>query len=103
VAFTWEGRRRDGGRNDPYSYHVLGTNAFPDAAVLSPFTCAFEFDREPEKEVSHLKRALMKASVHVLSGAYDAGVLVYVRHRERAKTDYLGDGLNTDRLLMRVP
>jgi len=97
---TWEGKERGTKTKPPrYSYHVLGTNSYPDAAVLSPFRCAFEFDREPKPRgtkkptsgVSRLKTALMKTAVHVLSSAYDAAALVYVRHPQQAGIDYRND------------
>jgi hypothetical protein len=72
------------------SYPVLGTWTHPDAAVLRPFTCAIEIDRSGS--LSHFKAALMKAAVHVLSGAYDASLLVYILEAGHSKRDYISDG-----------
>jgi|GEM_PF-1095136 hypothetical protein len=77
ILFDWEGRDRRG-RKQERSYPILGTSTWPDAAVLRPFKCAFEFDREKKQGTSGFKDALMKASVHVLSGAYEACVLVFI-------------------------
>lgn len=79
--FDWEG---NAARTWPqsHSYELLGTSAHPDAAVLRPFTCAFEFDRQAvNRGASYLKERLMKAACHVLTGAYDAAVFVYVLQR----------------------
>ena len=77
ILFDWEGNDRRG-RKQENSYPILGTWTHPDAAVLRPFKCAFEFDREKKQGTSGFKDALMKASVHVLSGAYEACVLVFI-------------------------
>jgi hypothetical protein len=62
-----------------HSYPLLGTWAHPDAAVLSPFRCAIEYDRQPaETNSSHLKISLGKTAAHVLSGAYDSAIQVYL-------------------------
>ena len=79
--FDWEG---NSARTWPqsHSYDLLGTSAHPDAAVLSPFTCALEIDRQSlTSGASYLKERLMKAACHVLSGAYDAALFVYVLQR----------------------
>lgn len=75
-VFDWEGNSRKS--KQQHSYPVLGTWTHPDAAVLSPFKCAFEIDRENKQAGSGFKDALMKASVHVLSGKYESCVFVYV-------------------------
>jgi hypothetical protein len=88
--YGWEGNYERKSEQE-LCYKICGTWAFPDAAVLGPFTCAFEFDREPEGGGVHFKEQLMKAAVHVLSGAYDACVFVYLlRPGSRAST-YWGD------------
>jgi hypothetical protein len=98
----WEGRDRGLSDRERY-YPIVGFWAFPDAAVLSPFTCAFEFDREPTRPGSAFKTALMKASVHVLSGAYDACVFVYVFRRGTGRPRYLHDkSRHTGKLIRRL-
>ena len=95
----WEGKRRRRQEQERY-YPVLGITSFPDAAVLAPFKCAFEFDREPAKGGSHFKTALMKASVHVLSGAYDSCVFVYILRPGSSRRAYLpGKCKYTQRLI----
>jgi hypothetical protein len=97
--FDWEGKNRRGQEGERY-YPVLGITSFPDAAVLAPFKCAFEFDREPSKKGSHFKTALMKASVHVLSGAYDSCVFVYILRPGSSRRAYLPDKCkHTQRLI----
>ncbi len=90
--FDWEG---NGDRKGPqaHSYELLGTGAHPDAAVLQPFTCALEFDRQAAtRGASYLKERLMKSACHVLSGAYDAALFVYLLGRQGdTKENYLGD------------
>ncbi len=71
------------------SYEIFGTNAWPDAAVLGSFKCAFEFDREPDQGRAHFKEQLMKASVHVLSSAYEACLFAYVLRPGSTRSDYL--------------
>jgi hypothetical protein len=88
--FDWEGKFQRGQEQERY-YPILGIWSFPDAAVLAPFKCAFEFDREPSRPGSHFKAALMKASVHVLSGAYEACVLVYILQPGPSRRSYLDD------------
>lgn len=79
--FDWEGNSDRKGKQ-MHSYPLLGTWTHPDAAVLRPFTCAIEFDREPpEADWAHFKSCLMKASCHVLSRAYDASLLVFSLRR----------------------
>lgn len=99
--FDWEG---NSARTWPqaHSYTLLGTGAHPDAAVLQPFTCALEFDRQPPtKGTSYLKDRVMKAACHVLSGAYDAVLVVYILDPVGAGRDaYLDKGNPfTDHLL----
>jgi len=86
--FDWEGNQHRESKQER-SYEIFGTNAWPDAAVLDPFKCAFEFDREPDQGRVHFKRQLMKASVHILSGAYPACVFVYLLSRGSTPKDYL--------------
>lgn len=90
LLFDWEGKERRGQDQDR-SYPILGVWSFPDAAVLAPFKCAFEFDREPSRTGSHFKATLMKAAVHVLSGFYDACVFVYVLQAGPSRCSYLDD------------
>ena len=97
AVFTWEGNKKKG---SPYGYPILGTWTFPDAAVLSPFRCAFEFDREAKLGGAGFKAALMKASVHVLSGAYEACVLVYILQPRSTPHKYLNDGSDYTRRLI---
>lgn len=93
--YIWEGRG-EGGESDR-GYWLLGTMTHPDSAVVEPFTVAFEFDRErpsgkSSESYSHFKDCLMKAAVHVLSGAYDATVLVYSLERsDSTEATYLND------------
>lgn len=91
--FDWEGRNRPRGELQEHSYFLLGTGAHPDAAVLEPFTVAFEFDREPAKpDTAHFKACLMKAAVHVLCGAYDATVFIYTLTRKGSTANtYIDD------------
>jgi hypothetical protein len=90
--FDWEGNSARTWAQS-HSYDLLGTSAHPDAAILRPFTCALEFDREPTSEaLSHLKAVLLKAAVHVLSGAYDACLLVYLLRSESTRATYTKDG-----------
>jgi hypothetical protein len=100
--FDWEGRDRRRPEEQERYYPVLGAWSFPDAAVLSPFKCAFEFDREPDDGGDQLKRALMKASVHVLSGAYEACVFVYILRPGRNRPHYLEDGSKHTRRLIKT-
>lgn len=80
VLFDWEGNSTRTWAQS-HSYDLLGTSTHPDAAILQPFTCAFEFDRESSGGVSQFKAKVLKAAAHVLSKAYDASVLVYVLRR----------------------
>lgn len=73
-----------------HSYPLLGTWTHPDAAVLSPFTVALEFDREVES-ISKFKQCLSKTMCHVLSGAYNAAVQVIVLREGSTKDTYLAD------------
>lgn len=99
--FGWEG---DGQRRlkEKRYYPVLGVPSFPDAAVLAPFKCAFEFDREldePSEHRSRFKAAMMKAAVHVLSGAYEACVFVYVLQPGSSPRSYFDNNRSTKRLV----
>jgi len=70
----------------PRSYWLFGTMAHPDAAVSSPFRCAIEFDRQPSGDGTNwsgFKQRLGKTLFHVLSGAYDAAIQVYVLTDEK--------------------
>lgn len=90
--FDFEGKQRAANERQRHSYPLLGTWAHPDAAVLSPFTVAFEFDREAATDTSHFKTCLMKAAVHVLSGAYEACVLVFALTRPGSSREtYIDD------------
>ncbi len=99
-VLVWEGNPSKE-KKERYSYQVLGALTFPDAAVLSPFTCAFEFDREARRgsDKSSFKRALMKASVPVLSGKYDACVLIFSLQSGTVRTAYRDDNERTKELL----
>ena len=98
--YDWEGNYERKSEQE-LSYKIHGTWAYPDAAVLGPFTCAFEFDHEPEGGGVHFKEQLMKAAAHVLSGAYDACVFVYLlRPGSRAGT-YLEDRSVYSRTLLK--
>jgi len=84
----WEGRKRATTERQAQSYPILGTWTHPDAAVVAPFTLAIEFDREPTSaDYSHFKECLLKAAVHVLSGAYDASLLVFALKREESSPE----------------
>jgi hypothetical protein len=99
ILFDWEGNDRRG-REQKLKYPILGTLAYPDAAVLRPLRCAFEFDREKKQGTSGFKNALMKASVHVLSGAYEACVLVFILLPGLSPHEYLDEkSKNTRRLV----
>jgi len=89
-------------------YPLLTTYAWPDAAVLDPFMCAIEIDRQPpqdsQQRLSHFKTCLMKAAVHTLSGRYDAVLFLY-RLRRDAKgrgSEYLHDGSEYTRTLLEL-
>ncbi|MFO0564302.1 MAG: hypothetical protein U0263_01495 [Polyangiaceae bacterium] len=102
VIFDWEGNTRPSGTQQ-HSYPLFGTYAHPDAAVLSPFTCAIEFDREPgdRPDWSHFKVSLMKAACHVLSRAYDASLFVYtLRRADSSASAYLSDESSHTRELL---
>jgi hypothetical protein len=101
ASFDWEGKYRRQLKQSR-SYPILGTWTWPDAAVLRPFRCAFEFDREPRLGVSHFKTALMKASVHVLSGNYKACVFVYFLHPGRTQHGYLDPSCQYTQRLMKT-
>lgn len=92
----FEGNTRKG--KQMHSYPLLGTWCHPDAAVLAPFRCAVEYDRQPAgSKTSHLKERLGKTAAHVLSGAYDAAIQVYLPHADsghNAET-YMADGVGT--------
>ena len=90
VLLDWEGEDRRGRRQDR-SYPILGTSTWPDAAVLRPFTCACEFDGEKKQGTVDFKDALMKASVHVLSGRYQACLLVFILLPGLDPYEYLHD------------
>ena len=87
-CFDWEGNEQRQCRQTR-SYPLLGTLAWPDAAVLRPFRCAFEFDREDPSGGADFKTKLMKASVHVLSGNYEACVFVYFLQPRDTQHGYL--------------
>ena len=92
--FDWEGNKGRVPGSQQHSYPLLGTSAHPDAAVLSPFTVAMEFDREPaeKQDWSHFKFCLMKAACHALSRAYDATLFVFTLRRKDSKAGtYLDD------------
>lgn len=99
TLFDWEGNDQREGKQE-HSYPVIGTWTHPDAAVLRPFTCAFEFDREATSGSDSFKTALMKASVHVLSGAYEACVLVYILQPRPVLYKYVEDGSDHTRRLL---
>lgn len=99
--YDWEGKGRRGSGPKRY-YPILGFKSFPDAAVLAPFKCAFEFDREPRRQGSGFKTTLMKAAVHVLSGAYDACVFVYILQPRSSRHTYLEDGSSHTRILIKT-
>jgi hypothetical protein len=90
ILLDWEGKDRRGRRQDR-SYPILGTSTWPDAAVLRPFRCALEFDREKKQGTVDFKDALMKASVHVLSGRYQACLLVFILLPGLDPYEYLHD------------
>ena len=97
ILLDWEGNVERPLGTQAYGYPLLGARTYPDAAVLRPFTCAFEFDREggPAK----FKERFMKAAVHVLSGAYDACLLVYML-KSGSTAQYTEDGeTHSSRLL----
>jgi hypothetical protein len=98
AGYDWEGNDRRKSKQKR-SYKIFGTKAWPDAAVLGSFKCAFEFDREPDQGGDHFKRQLMKASVHVLSGAYDACVFVYTLTPGSDPRTYLDDKVHTTTLI----
>lgn len=91
VLIDWEGNSQ---RKPPqaHSYKLLGTETHPDAAVLRPFRCAVEFDREGTDGRSRFKDCLLKAACHVLSGAYDGVLFVYTLTRSDSTAEtYLTD------------
>ncbi|MBI5474974.1 MAG: hypothetical protein HY961_21745 [Ignavibacteriae bacterium] len=88
----FEGNARNG--KQIHSYPLLGTWCHPDAAILAPFRCAIEYDRQPaERNTSHLKVSLGKTAAHILSGAYDAAIQVFLL---RADSDHNADTYMTD-------
>ena len=89
VLCDYEGQTKRSAPQDR-SYPVLGTWTHPDAAVLRPFSCAIEIDRSGAR--SHFKDVLMKAAVHVLSGAYDACLLIYIYNTRSPRREYFRDG-----------
>jgi hypothetical protein len=91
ILFDFEGNPHRTRKQERTHYTILGTSTFPDSAIIKPFRCAFEFDRELNSGTSEFKNVLMKASVHVLSGAYDACVLFFVLKSGNPPFDYLGD------------
>ena len=101
ILFDFEGDKHRRKKQER-SYAVLGTSAFPDSALLKPFRCAFEFDRETFSGSSRFKSPLMKAAVHVLSGAYDACVLVFVMKSNVTPFNYLGDNSSYTNQLVEV-
>jgi len=101
ILLDWEGNDRREGKQE-YSYRILGTLTWPDAAVLHPFKCAFEFDRETKQGTSRFKDALMKASVHVFSGAYEACVLVFILLPGLNPYEYLRDKSKYTRKLVKT-
>lgn len=87
----WEGKTRQRGVRQQQSYSLLGTWTHPDLAVVAPFTVAVEFDREGDSWAGY-KLSLMKAACHVLSGAYDAVVHVFIlKYRDSERATYLLD------------
>lgn len=87
----WEGKKRSRGVLQQQSYALLGTWTHPDLAVVAPFTCAVEFDREDDTWAGY-KQSLMKAACHVLSGAYDAVVHVFtLTYADSSASIYLQD------------
>lgn len=93
-VFDWEGNGERARGTQQHSYPLLGTWAHPDAAVLRPFTCAIEFDREPAGSMdwSHFKSCLMKSACHVLCRAYDATLFVFtLRRPQSTPAIYLDD------------
>ncbi len=89
IHFDFEGNSRKPG-TQRHSYPLLGAWTHPDAAVLEPFRAAIEFDRGPVGTGrSHFKTCLMKAACHVLSGAYDASLLVFILRRPDEVPSYL--------------
>ncbi len=100
--FDYEGQPQGPRTQARTYYQILGAWPFPDAAVFSPFKCAFEFDREGTGD-SDFKTALMKAAGHVLSGAYQACVLFYILRRGATPHGYLGDGTVHTQRLIRTP
>ena len=91
LHYDWEGNRKRKGKQG-HSYPLLGTYAHPDSAVLRPFRCAFEFDREHHPQGVFFKQALLKTAVHVLSGAYDAAILVFLLKDGSSPETYHNDG-----------
>lgn len=100
VLFDWEGNSARK-HAQQHSYDLLGTGAHPDAAVLRPFRCALEFDRQGgTNRRSHFKECLMKAACHVLSGAYDAALIVYLLLPEERAANIFDKKSSCDRRLM---
>lgn len=90
VRFDFEGNSKRKRGSQQHSYPLLGTWTHPDAAVLEPFRCAIEFDRERSgNDRSHFKTCLLKAACHVLSGAYEASLLVFTLRRPDTAPSYL--------------
>ena len=99
------GRGRDG-----KTYGVLGTTAWPDSAVLSPFRCAIEYDHQGRTtSASELKTSIGKTAAHVLSGAYPVAVHVFFLRRDSELTverltqgDSIEDRVRTDTFLQQL-
>jgi len=100
AEFDWEGKDR-GRRKQKRSYWICGTRAWPDAAVRSPFRCAFEFDREGTSKAD-FETQLLKASVHVLSGAYQACVFVCILQPGRTRRGYVSERRRYTRKLIEM-
>ena len=85
----YEGAKRKRGSQE-HSYPLLGTWTHPDAAVLEPFRCAFEFDLE-KSTPSPFKAALLKAAAHALCGRYDSVVFLYFLKASNPQAPYFSD------------
>lgn len=85
----YEGAKRKRG-SQVHSYPLLGTWTHPDAAVLEPFRCAFEFDLEKSTS-SPFKTALLKAAAHALCGRYDSVVFLYFLKSSNPQAPYFSD------------
>jgi hypothetical protein len=88
VELDYEGAERVG--PEQRNYWLFGAMAQPDAAVLRPFRCAIEYDLQPPRAPhwSAFRRCLGKTVLHVLSGAYDAALQVYVLTNPSQKPEH---------------